>query len=396
MKEKISKELADLSGKALLREPRVLSSFGAKVEMRGREYLNFSSNDYLNLSKHPLVIDASRKAMEKYGSASGSARLLSGTLELHEELEHELADFLGSEAAVLFSSGYLANLGMLSTFVSRSDTIFADKLIHASLIDGCILSRAKHRRYAHGDLEELEELLQKEKREGEFFILTDSLFSMDGDTADIDGLRSLTSKYNAHLIVDEAHALGVMGEGARGLSFVGPSYPLSARESVREQAKNKEKPFLRSGTFSKAFASYGGFVACSRDAKKLLYSKARSFIFNTSLPPAVVAASLASLKLVKEDPHPGKRLLAHAKYFVDELSWRGVEVMSSESQIVPVYVGDSQKALELSEKLLERGILVPAIRPPTVKEARLRFSITLGHSLDDLNKVVEVLEEMRL
>lgn len=380
MQSRIKNDLKRLSEESLLRKPRELSALGAKIEIQGKAYLNFASNDYLNLSRRPEILAAAREALELHGSATGSARLLSGTSSLHAELEREFADFLGTEASVLFSAGYLANLGAVSTFAKRKDVIFADKLVHASLIDACALSRAKLVRYRHNDLEHLRDLLKAENSvrgsESEFVILSDTVFSMDGDLADLAGLGKIAKEFNTQLIVDEAHALGVFGECGRGL--------------VSAQGLELAV-FLRSGTFSKAFASYGGIVACSSEAQDYLYSKARSFIFNTSLPASVIASSLAALKIIKSEPNLGSQLLAHAKYFVDELTWRGVNVLCKDSQIVPVLVGSSEQALILSEKLMDHGIFAPAIRPPTVPEgeARIRFSITLGHSLEELGRTAE-------
>lgn len=381
MQSRIENDLKRLSEESLLRKPRELSALGTRIEMHGKTYLNFASNDYLNLSRRPEILAAAREALEQHGSGTGSARLLSGTSNLHAELEREFADFVGTESSVLFSAGYLANLAAVSTFARRNDVIFADKLVHASLIDACALSRAKLVRYRHNDLGHLRDLLRSEsavrKSDSEFVILSDAVFSMDGDLADLPGLSEVAKEFSAQLVVDEAHAIGVFGECGRGL--------VSAKGVEHEV-------FLRSATFSKAFASYGGIVACTSEAQKYLYSKARSFIFNTSLPASVVASSLAALKIIKAEPSLGLRLLAHAKYFADELTWRGVNVICKGSQIVPILVGSSERALVLSQKLMDQGIFAPAIRPPTVPEgeARIRFSITLGHTLEELARAAEV------
>jgi len=340
--------------------------------------LNFSSNDYLNLARHPAVIAAAERALHAAGAGATASRLVSGTQPLHEALEVRLARLKGYPAALLFGSGYLANLGILGTLVGRNDTVFADRLVHASLIDAAVLSRAELLRFRHNDAQHLDELLQKNFAAGRKLVVTESVFSMDGDLAPLSEIAAVAQRHGALLLVDEAHATGVFGPGGSGL----------LREHRLETAAN-----LSMGTVSKALGGYGGFVACSEPMRALLVNRARAFIYTTAPPPAAVGAALGALDLLEQNPGWGTELLRRAGLFRDTLRAAGLDVMSSASQIIPIQVGANARALELAEKLRAAGLLVIAIRPPTVPEgtARLRLSVTLAHSEDDLARAADII-----
>jgi len=335
-----------------------------------KDMLNFASNDYLCLSTHPHVQEASRTAVERYGCSARSSRLVSGTLEIHEQLEFELAKFLGFQTATLFGSGFLANLGVISAITSRKDAIFEDRLNHASLIDGARITGARVHRYVHNDLNDLEEKLQKSCEPGKKIIITDALFSMDGDIAPLKELSELAQKYNATLIVDEAHSIGVFGKG------------LCHQLGVR--------PDIVIGTFAKALGGYGGFALGSTAVQSLLINRSRPLIYSTAPPPACCAAALAALHILEQRPEMGKTLLTRANYFSLLLLGK-----KSTSQIIPLIVNCNDKALHLSSALSKKGIISTAIRPPTVpvNTARLRFSIYLNHSETTLRKAAQTILE---
>ena len=345
----------------------------------GREFIDFSSNDYLGFSTHPALIAAARHALQRYGVGSGASRLLSGDFALHHELEEAVAAFKGTEAALVFNTGYQANTGLLPALVDRHDVIFADALAHASLLDGAVLSRAKFIRFRHNDTQHLADLLARSRGEyARALILTESIFSMDGDRAPLHELVALKEQYQCRLFVDEAHATGVFGSGC-----------------VAEEGLTARIEFLM-GTFSKALGGFGAYFACSRLTHDYLVNAARSFIYSTALPPAVIAANLAAVRLCREEPEHGRALLEKAAMFRDALRAMGWGV-SGESQIVPVLLGDSDTALRYAESLNVRGLRAPAIRPPTVPDgaARLRFSLCSAHTPAQLQAVTEALHDCR-
>ncbi len=343
--------------------------------------LNFSSNDYLALARHPAVIAAAERALHAAGAGATASRLVSGTTAWHEALETRLARLKGYPAALLFGSGYLANLGILGALVGRDDQVLADRLVHASLMDAAVLSRAELLRFRHNDAQHLDELLQKNSGGRRRLVVTESLFSMDGDLAPLPELAAVAERHGALLLVDEAHATGVFGSGGSGL----------VRAHGLESAVN-----LSMGTVSKALGGYGGFVACSEALRALLVNRARAFIYTTAPPPAAVGAALGALELLEQNPGWGAELLRRAAVFRAALCAAGLDVMQSASQIIPIQVGANARALELAEKLRAAGLLVIAIRPPTVPEgtARLRLSVTLAHSEDDLARAVEILQRV--
>lgn len=342
----------------------------------GKEFIDLSSNDYLGFSTHPKLKEASKEVVEKIGVGSSASRLLSGDLDIYHHLEEKTAQFKGKERALIFNSGYQANIGIISAFYSRGDVIFSDKLNHASIIDGIVLSRAKFFRFSHLGLNHLEQLLKKQRHKfKEALIITESVFSMDGDKPALGELVSLKEKYNCKLMVDEAHATGIFGKSGAGV--------------VEEEGVVNEIDLIM-GTFSKALGSFGGYVACSKRLVDYLINTARSFIYSTALPPSVIAANLASLELVKEEPKRRKDLINNADYFRKRLKDLGFKIKGS-SQIVPLIVTDSQKVIKISEELQKKGYWVLPIRPPTVPvgESRLRFSLTLNHSKEILEKLIK-------
>ncbi|TAN36262.1 MAG: 8-amino-7-oxononanoate synthase [Verrucomicrobia bacterium] len=342
-----------------------------------RALLNFSSNDYLNLAHHPEVIAAAERALRECGASAGASRLVSGTLALHEELEARLAKLKGYPAGLVFGSGYLTNLGVLPALVGRGDAIFADRLAHASLMDATMLSRAELHRFRHNDAGHLEELLKKHAGAGRKLVVTESVFSMDGDLAPLPDIATVAERHGALLLVDEAHATGVFGPGGSGL----------IREHKLESAVN-----ISMGTLSKALGGYGGFVACSEKLRALLINRARAFIFTTAPPPPVLGAALGALDVLEKNTGLGAELLRRAALFRQQLQAAGLDTMQSASQIIPVFVGDNARALALAGRLREQGLLVVAIRPPTVPEgtARLRLSVTLAHSEADLVRSAKI------
>lgn len=353
---------------------RVLNAYpesGGRIRIGGRDVLNFSCNDYLGLTRHPALAQAAAEAAATLGAGATASRLVTGTLALHETLERRLATFKGYPSALLFGSGFLTNMGVIPSLVGRDDAVFADRFVHASILDAIALSRARLARFQHNDVASLDSALAKYPPSGRRLIVTESVFSMDGDLAPLPDLARVARKHGAMFMVDEAHATGVFGPAGSGL----------VREYKLEQTVN-----VSMGTLSKAFGGYGGFVACTRDMRNLLVNQARSFIYSTALPPAVVGAALAALDLMEQNPGWGADLLRRADTFRKTLNAAGLDTLQSASQIVPVLVGENEKALSLSNRLRENGILCVAIRPPTVPEgtARLRFSVSLAHTEQDL------------
>ncbi len=359
----------------LLRRTTASAGVGGKFWLEdGRTVLNFSSNDYLNLAQDGRVKLRAQEAIERWGCGATASRLMCGTLPLHEELESALARLTGHEAALVFSSGFGMNVGVLAALAGRDDVIFADRLSHASLIDGARLSGAALKRYAHNDVASLEHWLCTTPCRGNRLIVCESVYSMDGDVAPLSELRRLANEYDALLLVDEAHAIGLWGEGGGVMCEL-------RRDSQASPAE------LTVGTLGKALGSLGGFVACTREMREYLVNNARSFIYATALPPPSLAAALEAIEVIKDDSRMGARLLERARAFHAALCAEGLKMQEFASQILPVQVGENRRALELAAALRERGLLVTAVRPPTVPEgtARLRLSVTLAHTADDLS-----------
>ncbi len=387
--------LADLDARGLRRRLRVLErADGRTAVYQGRELLNFASNNYLGLTNHPKLKEAAANAAREFGVGGGASRLISGTLELHEQLETEIAAFKGTEAALVFPTGFMAAIGAITALCHEPRPIFMDKLNHASLIDGARLAERTTpgttlRTFAHAKLDRLRELLERERESRQVdtapLIVTDALFSMDGDLADLPGLCALAREFGATLMIDEAHGTGVFGEHGRGVA--------EALLGVEHEGD----VHIHMGTLSKALGGLGGIIAGSRALIDLLINRARSFIYTTAPPPAVIAAARAALEVVRseEGRQLRRRLLAGADKLREHLNGLGLDTGASASQIIPVLLGDNERTMRVAEKLLEAGFLVGAVRPPSVPpgRARLRVSLTALHTDDDIERLAAALKK---
>ncbi len=371
--------LAERKAKNRYRERRAVHSpQGPRIEIDGKQVLNFCSNDYLGLANHASLKQAVHAAVDCYGVGSGASHLVCGHSHEHHQLEQDLAEFTGRERALLFSTGYMANLGVLQALLERGDAVFEDKLNHASLIDGALLSRAKLVRYRHCDLLGLERQLAASEARRKL-IVTDGVFSMDGDSAPLAELSALAQKYKALFMVDDAHGIGCLGSSGAGL----------AQAFKLDQT---QLPILV-GTLGKAFGSFGAFVAGGAELIETLIQAARSYIYTTAMPPAVAAATREALRLVREEHWRRERLQSLVFLFRSLCAREGLPLTESLSAIQPVIVGDDERALELSEFLFSEGFLVSAIRPPTVPEgtARLRITFSAAHSEEQVKALVAAL-----
>jgi 8-amino-7-oxononanoate synthase len=379
--DRIEKLLAQRQKDGLLRILRPADSRrDGKIYRDGTEFFDFSSNDYLGLSGHQRLKEASQKAIESLGAGASASRLLSGDLNIHHLAEERVAQFKGKESALVFNSGYQANVGIISSLCNRADAVFCDRLSHASIIDGVRLSGAKLFRFGHNDLDHLDSLLKKESPKFEnSLIVTETIFSMDGDKAPLKELVNIKDKYGCLLMVDEAHATGIFGKTGAGV--------------VEEQGLS-DRIELIMGTFSKALGSFGAYLACSRKIKDYLINSCRSFIYSTALPPAVMAANIEALNILKDEPFRRKKLLANADYFRDRLCQNQFDVRG-QSQIIPLIVADTGRASRLSTQLRRSGYWVLPIRPPTVPQgqARLRFSLTYHHTKQVLEALADCIVE---
>jgi len=376
-------ELLQLEKQHLLRRLTVVESYdGPHVTMNGKRLLLLCSNDYLGLAGHPALRNAASAAMDRYGFGSGASRLVSGTSALHGELEQKIARFKGTEAALAFNSGYAANTGIIPAIAGEGDVILSDSLNHASIIDGCRLSKAEVKVFRHRDVTHVEDLLKKSFFARRTLIVTDGVFSMDGDIAPLPELASLAQKYGALLMVDDAHATGVLGDTGRGTT---EHFSLAGQVSVQI------------GTLGKALGSFGAFAAGGRALIDYLVNRSRSFIFSTALPPLVCAASIAALDIVDREPERREKLRENRERFVQGLLSLGVAVADSKTPIVPLMIGDSAKALAVGEKLLEYGIYAAAIRPPTVPEgtARIRTTVTAIHTAVDIDNALGIFDRLK-
>ena len=382
----IDEELKGLQRKGLLRGLATrLGPQTTRVAVEGRELVHFGSNDYLGLAADPRIGGTVAEAVRQFGWGSGASPLILGHSRLHQSLEQDLAEFEGTEAALVFSAGFAANVGAIAALVGPGDVVFTDRKNHASLLDGCRLSRADVRVYPHGDWREVERLLARPDRRPyrRTLIVTDGLFSMDGDLAPLGELGDLAQRHEAMLLVDEAHATGVFGRQGRGV--------------VEHLGVEGQVP-VRVGTLSKALGSIGGFVAGSRSLVEWLVNKARPYVFSTALPAAACAAARAALAVVRDEPHRRVGLLERAAALRSRLAEQGWDVGRSASQIIPLVVGDPRRAVHLAAALRQRGLFVPAIRPPTVPEGEscLRISLTCGHSEEMTEQLLEALGELRM
>lgn len=381
MVRQLRKKLEELAGQGMLRTLKTVSGpQGPRVILEGREVLLLCSNNYLGLAGHPALIEASCAATRRYGVGSGASRLVSGTMELHQQLETRIAAFKRTEAALVFNSGYAANTGILQGLVEPGDVVFSDQLNHASIIDGCRLSGTRTLVYPHRDMVALEALLADEtaRRRGRFLIVTDGVFSMDGDSAPLGELVELKERFEALLMVDDAHGGGVLGDTGRGTA---------------EAFGCLDRIDLHMGTLGKAFGCFGAFLAADRVIIDTLINRSRSFIFSTSLPPGVLAAALAAFDLVDGPEGLTRRraLTDNRRLFAEKLLQGGLDLCGSTTQIVPVLTGEPMPTMEATRRLLEEGIFIQGIRPPTVPpgKCRLRATLMADHRPEDLLDAAE-------
>lgn len=379
----LTAKLDDLAQQGLYRSRRVVSSAqGIKLNIDGKQVVNFCSNDYLGLANHPNVVQAFKTAADEYGVGSGSAHLICGHSAAHHALEEELAAFTGRDRALLFSTGYMANIGVISALVGRGDAVFEDRLNHASLLDGGLLSGARFKRYAHANVADL--AVKLDKATGNKLIATDGVFSMDGDFSPLDDLAVVAKKHKAWLMVDDAHGLGVLGQHGGGLL---EHYGLT----------QNAVPVLM-GTLGKSLGTSGAFVAGSEVLIETLIQKTRSYIYTTALPPAIAEATRASLKIVIAESWRRDKLKQLAECFRLGAEQLGLTLTPSSSAIQPVLIGDSQTAVDISKALFDAGFLVSAIRPPTVPQgsARLRVTFSALHEEQQVDQLLDALNHIIL
>jgi len=376
MERKIEDYLKERDRDGLLRKLTTVSlKNDSLIRVGERDFINFSSNDYLGLSTHPDIIKAAGEAAGPVFGSSAS-RLMTGSTEFHSRLEEKTAAFKRKPAALVFNSGYQANVGVISALCGKDDVIFSDKLNHASIVDGILLSGARSFRFRHNDTGHLEALLSKER--GKYrgaLIIAETVFSMDGDIAPVEEIVRLKDKHDSLFMVDEAHATGVFGENGGG---------------ILEEKGVTDLCDIVMGTFSKALGSFGAYVATSKSIKEYLVNTCRSFIYSTALPVSVIKANIAALEVIEKEIHRREALLSNALYFRDSLRKKGFEV-KGESQIVSIIIGKNEETVRMSEQLKERGYWVTPVRPPTVPKgtSRLRISVTYNHRRDVLDKFVE-------
>lgn len=363
---------------------RVDSDQSARITIDGRELISLCSNNYLGLANHTALKDASIEAIKNYGNSASASRLVSGNMMLHEHLEEVTAEFKGTETSLVFNTGYMANGGILQALANEHDALFSDALNHASIIDGCRLSRAEVFVYRHKDVEHLRSLLSRAAETGyrRKVIITDSIFSMDGDIAPLNDIARAAEEHNALLIVDDAHATGVLGKNGKGsVDCFGLAHPT----------------IIQMGTYSKALGSFGAYVAGPSLVRDYLVNKARSFIYTTALPPSVIAASVAAIHILQKDPdNLLNRLWKNTRLFREGLKGLGFNTFNSETPIIPILTGEIKKTILFSERLFESGLYAVPIRPPTVPEGscRIRTTVTAAHSESDIEFCLRVFEKV--
>jgi len=381
----LSAQLETLRAQGTHFKLRVLDDAQAPVcHYDGREVINLASNNYLGLCDHPKLREAATAAIEKYGVGSGAVRTIAGTMRIHIELEEKIARFKGVEACVVFQSGFTANAGTVSSILGKEDFILSDELNHASIIDGARLSRAKIKVFRHKDVEHAEELLKEIQHEpGHKLVITDGVFSMDGDIGPVGSLSYLCEKYGAIMMVDDAHASGVLGRNGRG--------------SV-DHFGCTQRVDVQVGTLSKAIGALGGYVCGSRDLIDYLYHRARPFLFSTSHPPSVAASCIAAFDILETEPERIERLWSNTRYFQEQLTHVGFDIggrttPKSETPITPIIIGDGRKTMEFSRALFEQGVMATGIAFPTVPEgkARVRCIMTSEHTQAQIDKALEIL-----
>ena len=380
-------ELARLDGLHQRRFLRCLERSGSHdLAYNGKELINFSSNDYLGLSEEPRVRSAAKAAVDRYAASAASSRLICGNYALLEELEQALAAFKHKSAALVFSSGYLANIGIIEALVEAEDQIFSDELNHASLIDGCRLSKAQTFVFRHGDLNHSEFLLKTAQASRRRLLVSDAVFSMDGDVADLPGIVNLAERYRCLLMVDEAHSTGVLGTAGRGIRQYYVDLGLLPPE--------KDCIDIEMGTLSKALGSQGGYVACSSPMRDFFVNKCRSFIFDTALAPAAAGAALEALRIVCQEPARHQQLINNQALMKNELEIGGCNLLNSKTPIFPVVLQEELTTMKVCENLLKRGFFVQGIRPPSVPagRSRLRITVSSAHREEEIRQLVKDLD----
>ena len=379
----LKSELAQLNQAGLSRSLRsVMTAPTGRTLLDGREVILLGSNNYLGLSMHPIVVEAAATAVRKYGTGASASRLMSGNCHLYTELEAKIAEAKGTEAALVFGSGYLANIGTIPVLASESDLILSDALNHASIIDGCRLSQATKQIYRHCDVEHLESLLAQSMKFRHRLIVTDGVFSMDGDIAPLPEICGLAEQYDATVMVDDAHSLGILGETGGG---------------TIEHFGLENRGVIQMGTLSKAIGGLGGYVAGSTALIDFLINRARGFIFTTGLPPATLAGASAAIDVIRSNPELRQRLFSNVLLLKNALLERGFQLLPSQTQILPLILGTAEVASRFAEVLLSHSVYAPAIRPPTVPEgtSRLRISVIASHTTEDLETAVKGFEAAR-
>ena len=374
----LEERLRELRDRGLYRRMRLISGpQGPRVLLDGKPVLLLCSNNYLGLADHPRVREAAAEAAMRYGAGSGASRLISGNMTIHRRLEEQLADFEGAAACLLFGSGYLANAGVVAALAREGEVVLSDRLNHASIVDGCRLARAETVVYEHGDVDHLHWALEEAEGRASL-IVTDGVFSMDGDVAPLEEIVELARRYGCRVMVDEAHGTGAMGPGGRG--------------SVAAAGLEDEVDVLV-GTLGKALGSYGAYVCCDQAVAAYLVNTARTLIFSTALPPPSAAAALAALELLRSQPRRVEKLQRNAAVLREALHAEGCSTGASRTQVMPLVVGDAGAAVAASERALERGVFAQAIRPPTVPEgsSRLRLSVMASHTPSELREAARVL-----
>jgi len=377
--QELTRDLAELQDKNLFRRLKTISGPPAEwVEIWGKRLLNLSSNNYLGIAGHPLLKKGAIEAVERLGCGATASRLIVGNFDLYAQAEKELADFKNTEAALIFNSGYAANMGIIASLVTRGDLIISDELNHASIIDGILLSKADYVRYQHRDLNSLETALAKAKGYKRKLIVTDTVFSMDGGLASLAEIVALKEQYGAILMIDEAHGGGIFGGHGRGVAEL---YDVAGRVEVNM------------GTLSKAFGCAGAYVAGKKVLIDYLLNKARNLIYTTGLPPAVVGSIRAALQVVRAEKWRREQVLLKAARIRERLQAAGFNLLDGQSQIIPVIIGDNENTLEFSRRLMEAGILAVGIRPPTVpaNSARLRLTVMATHKEQDLERATDAI-----
>ncbi len=386
--KKLTDKLQNLQQQQLYRSRRLVETpQDVTLKINGKTFINFCSNDYLGLANHPDVKQAFKKAVDEYGVGSGASQLVTGHQKPHHALEEELADFFGRQRALLFSTGYMANLGVVSALSDRNDEIFEDKLNHASLIDAALLSRSELTRFAHKDSQILEKQLVRSKAKTKF-VISDGVFSMDGDKADLNALINVTQKNDAVLVIDDAHGIGVLGKNGRGII-----------DEVETDVSQSDLPVLV-GTFGKAFGTFGAFVAGSEALIENLINFSRSYIYTTAMPAAVAEATRASLKIIKQGDELREKLQSRITQFRKGCGELGIPIAAApeygkHSAIQPLIVGSADNAVRLSEALQKKGLLISAIRPPTVPQntSRLRITFSANHTKEHVGILLSALSD---